>query len=108
MFSSGNNGHVHTDEQPWQGADESRRARYSRFAPRFAPRPEFDRPLTNPANPILQAFREREDIGNVYAVRQWFGFVCHPDHWDGTICKATKAQADHARRVFALALRLHQ
>lgn len=60
-YSSGKHRVVNADPTPWVGADGSRRARYSRFAPRFDPRPEFDRPLTNEANPILGAFRKHRE-----------------------------------------------
>lgn len=52
QYSSGRHENL-TDPKPWVGADGSRRSRYSRYAPRREPRPEFERPLSNPANPIL-------------------------------------------------------
>lgn len=63
----------------------------------YAPRDEYLIPQTNPTNPILAAFREREDQRNIFAVRQWLAFVSGV--WDGSICEATPAHVDHARRV---------
>lgn len=70
----------------------------------YNPRPEFNQSFTNPVNPILAAFRQREDSGNIFAVKQWVGFTTR---WDGSICEATSGEVRHARRVLTRILNLH-
>ncbi|MGN7978245.1 hypothetical protein ACTJJ4_11790 [Microbacterium sp. 22195] len=55
------------------------------------------RPQRNPTNPILLAFRGREDPHNIYAIRQWINFIIFG--WDGTICPASQEHQQHAARV---------
>lgn len=110
-YSSGKHKVMNADPTPWVGADGSRRARYSRFAPRFDPRPKFGIPLTNGANPILVAFRE--DAGTR---KSWWGPREFTESWVGSIVdqfepypkysgivalslEATQEQRDHARKV---------
>ncbi len=62
MFSSGKKERVTADPTPWQhvhcDGDDSRAPYKPDFRFVHRPRPEFDRSLTNPVNPILSDFRE--------------------------------------------------
>ena len=66
-----NSQRINNDPQPWQGADLSRKSRYSRFAPAHRPRPEYD----NNPNPILLDFR-----ANKGSAMEWWGMLAgfHP------------------------------
>ncbi|UOE45939.1 hypothetical protein [Agromyces larvae] len=60
-FSSGRHARLTADPHPWIERTSSRYltadAYYSGEPREFRPRPEFDRPLTNPANPIRREYR---------------------------------------------------
>jgi hypothetical protein len=93
-YSSGKHTAVTADPEPWLGADGSRRARYSRFAPQYLPRPEYARPLTNPANSWLGEFR------NDWETNRWLGDGQGQIRvWIGGMRDLTDDKSVHARRV---------
>lgn len=57
-------------------------------------------------NPILTAFREREEARNVFALRQWHSFT-YPSGWDNSICGATAGEVAHAHVVFSRLISIH-
>jgi len=116
MFSSGKHARL-TDATPWLRPDGLRGATSNEAfwevgedipftPPIYAPRPEFDRPLTNTENPILRFFR---------AEVERYGDPAHGDYmrWlepyarsQGRLILYGKpvidTHADHARRVLIL------
>ncbi|MFD5864381.1 hypothetical protein ACFWGP_05480 [Agromyces sp. NPDC127015] len=77
IYSSGKHAKLTADEYPWARediygnvmADRSSKQRAPLYGALdcWHPRPESDRPLTNPANPVLTAFREAVADGDLYA-----------------------------------------
>lgn len=55
-------------------------------------------------NPIVVAFDAREDRRNVFALRQWVGFL---NHWDDSIVAASAVQITEARVVLGGLLDAH-
>lgn len=108
IYSSGKHEKLTADPQPWKNlsAHGGRWPHESRdpLNDALRPRPEFDRPLNNPANPVLRDVRFHatnrrggEVIAGVY--REWLHYArpgSHPDNWSEDI---TADQVEHARRV---------
>lgn len=97
---------VSHDRMPYVGADESRRSRYSRFAPRLDPRPEF----AVLDNPILAAFRRHvEKVGREHTAELAQEWLAHfPYYWHsfrGNAVALARHRA-HARLVFAHLVKL--
>lgn len=55
-------------------------------------------------NPIVAAFDTREDRRNVFALRQWVGFL---SRWDDSIVPANSAQIAEARVILGSLLEDH-
>lgn len=72
---------------------------------RREPRPEFDRPLTNPANPILSAFREdmlNARMGQAENQRDDYEWLTGPDwenYWQEHVTAEHVEHVEHVRRV---------
>lgn len=66
----------------------------------FDPRPEFDRPLTNPANPVLEYVREVSD--KEHAVN-WLlhEFNWDTDRWVWDGWQVNPEHIEHARKVLS-------
>lgn len=106
QFSSGKQEKLSGDPRPWLsthglGGRWSHEAR-DRENDLFRPRPEFDRPLTNPANPILQSIRDQgwsnlNNAGKWNELAEWLWWLGDESHkifyWQSLESIA------HARRV---------
>lgn len=118
IYSSGKHDKLTADPWPIQGywPDGGKGGRYAypftfqdvrEF--RREPRPEFDRPLTNPVNPVLVSFREdmlNARMGQEENQRDDYEWLIGPDwenYWQEHV---TAEQIDHARRVLERLARL--
>lgn len=76
---------------------------FGKVSPDFQPRPEFDRPLTNPANRLLDAFRLIDAGRSEYA--DWVRDIdANPQFWmrqGGQYPQYTPAEVEHARAVLS-------
>lgn len=93
IYSSGKHEKLTADPEPWKNlsAHGGRWPHESRdpLNDALRPRPEFDRPLTNPANPILSAFRASSSSAETWLI------ALHK----GGYVEGTPAQIKHAHRV---------
>lgn len=96
---------VSGENNSWRASETDARFMIDRpeaYTPRFSvknnPRPEFERPQTNPTNPILAEFRSTRAnyIDKRLCITHYLEYVTHNDihEWRGMV-----AEKDHARRV---------
>lgn len=105
MFSSGKHDHLTADPRPWRCTEGGKGHRLAkrRTAHRntLGGRPEFDRPLTNAANPLLIALRVSGPFGRqelaswVEMCDRWLAPHTTPPSRFGV----TLDHIEHARRV---------
>lgn len=104
LYSSGKHAHLTADPHPWlEPASGSRYlTRYAYLTGErriYAPRPEFNRPLTNPANPALAMFRQmhggRKGADLERAATAWASSLMHMS----LAGSFTIHEAKHARAV---------
>lgn len=74
LYSSGAHHHLTADREPWlntSGQRARRKAVADRYDDMWRPRPEFNRPLTNPANGMVAWVRRRRAAGETYSAILW-------------------------------------
>lgn len=105
MFSSGKHEKLTADPQPYINGHLNRQDHPfvgGCCTTRFQPRPFYDRPLTNPANPILEDVRLQDADRRDAQIRYWMGRV--PDVVVSSLPTGywyTADELNHARRVLA-------
>lgn len=116
IFSSGKRGHLNSDPQPYRCTECRPGSVGERMAAPliwcgfdvFDPRPEYDQPLSNPANPILSDLREARKRGDDFTdaescLARLDDMMAGSDAWSHEL-----EHIEHAERVLGKLFRIER